>query len=119
MSRLGLMFVSLAVCSAPPGITEIRLERTPCYGTCPVDEVVLRPDGTAEYIGKRFVERTGRYEGTFDGADFARIARLMEAKGFFDLMDRYTKPITDNPSLITSATRGDRTKRVENYARAG
>ena len=45
----------------PGPLTEISLERTPCFGSCPVDKVVLRPDGTATYIGRRFVERVVNY----------------------------------------------------------
>ena len=58
MLCIGLL---LALITAQPQITEIRLERTPCFGSCPVDEVILRPDGSATYIGKRFVKRIGRY----------------------------------------------------------
>src|SRR4051794_21358964 len=96
----------LVVFTAQPEITEIRLERTPCFGSCPVDEVVLRPDGTATYVGTRFVERPGRHEGTFDRAEYEKLAKLLESQGFFGLKDRYSVPETDNPSLITSATRG-------------
>jgi hypothetical protein len=100
-------------------ITEIRLERTPCFGGCPVDQVILRPDGTATYIGTRFVPKSGRYSGTFHREDFSRLARLLESQGFFDMQDRYAIGATDMPSIITGATRGGATKTVVNYGDAG
>lgn len=117
---LALSIVSLAFAAqAEDAVTEIRLERTPCFGSCPVDEVILRPDGTATYIGKRFVERAGRYEGTFNRGVFERLAKLLEAQKFFDMEDRYDVPETDNPSVITSATRGGAEKRVVDYGNGG
>ena len=46
-------------------VTEISVQRTPCMGDCPVDQLVLRSDGTATYTGVANVERMGNYTGTF------------------------------------------------------
>ena len=97
----GLVIMLAFATASAEEITEIRLERTPCFGTCPVDEVVLRPDGTATYIGHQYVKRVGQYRGTFPREDFDRLAELLETKGFFNLKDRYSMRITDHPSLIT------------------
>jgi Domain of unknown function (DUF6438) len=102
-----------------PAVSEISLEQTPCFGSCPVDKVVLRPDGTATYIGRRFVERIGTYEGKFAEGDFERLAGLMQSMKFFGMDDRYDRPITDHPSVITSAVLEGEVKRVVNYADAG
>src|ERR671921_1467141 len=99
------MLMCLPLPGQGPAITEISLERTPCFGSCPVDKVVLRPDGTATYIGRRFVERMGTYEGKFAEGDFERLAGLMQAMKFFGMEDRYDRPITDHPSVITTAVR--------------
>ena len=123
MSHVFLLIVqALAMVVLPPGsadLSEIRLERTACFGSCPIDTVVLRPDGTASYEGKRFVDRIGEYEGTFAQDDFRKLAAEFEAIGFFQLNDRYRRPITDQPSRITSATRGASVKKVDNYGNAG
>jgi hypothetical protein len=112
-----LMLASLAAADDP--ITEITLERTPCYGSCPIDTMVFRADGTAEYTGTRFVKRTGRYTGKIARGDFDALARLVAEKKFFELKDRYSAPITDQPTLITTMKRGDKSKRVSNYGEAG
>lgn len=118
-----IFLLALALASATPddakAVTEISLERTPCFGTCPVDKAVLRSDGTATYTGTRFVERMGTYEAKFPEHDFERLARLLESRGFFEMNGRYDKPITDHPSVITRATRGGKEKEVVDYADAG
>lgn len=128
MSR-GWILVSLGavVTLAAPGapappvqrITEISLERTPCFGSCPVDKVVLRADGTATYTGTRFVERLGEFQGTFSPRDFQRLAGLLTSQRFFNLRNRYAAPATDLPSRITTAVRNGARKTVTNYGDAG
>lgn len=100
-------------------ITEISLERTACYGTCPIDKVTLHADGTATYQGERFVEQLGQYKGTFARHDFERLAQLLETQQFFALQDRYANLATDLPSVVTSAIRGGKNKTVTNYGDAG
>ena len=39
------------------------LERTDCYGTCPVYKVTVFRDGTIEYVGSRYVKVTGKALG--------------------------------------------------------
>jgi Domain of unknown function (DUF6438) len=47
----------------PPGVVELTMERTPCYGSCPHYRVSLRNDGTVIYEGLHTV----RAQGTFVG----------------------------------------------------
>lgn len=99
------------------GITEISLKRTTCFGSCPSYEIKLLRDGTATYVGRRFVERIGTYTGKFYGFD--RLAQLIEARGFFNLKDDYSIRATDLPSAVTSVVRAGRRKTVNNYGDAG
>jgi hypothetical protein len=68
----------------PPsvGITSISLERTACYGECPIYSVDLHGDGTAEYLGLRFMEKEGPVLGQV-GEEFERLAWLIVRLGFF------------------------------------
>lgn len=100
-----------------PRITEITLERTACYGFCPIYKVILKSDGTATYIGVKFVERTGTYKAYISG--FENLAKIIEARRYFSLRDRYTEPVTDLPSAITSVVRNGKRKTVENYGNFG
>jgi hypothetical protein len=98
-------------------ITEITLERTTCFGTCPNYTVTLRRDGTITYNGIRFVEMTGTYQGHAYG--FERLAQLITSAGYFNLKDNYSRPITDMPSTITSVVMNGKRKTITNYADTG
>lgn len=99
-----------------PTITEITLERTACFGFCPIYKVILRSDNTATYIGVRFVERQGTYKAYTSGFEY--LAKIIEARRYFSLRDQYTEPVTDLPSAITSVVRGKR-KTISNYGNSG
>ena len=76
------------------------MERTPCYGTCPAYKLIIRPDGSATYEGRRFAPREGRYTGQVDQATMDALKREVEAVDFYALKDVYDQPVTDLPSLI-------------------
>jgi hypothetical protein len=98
-------------------ITEVTLERTACFGTCPAYKVTLRSDGTIIYEGREFVEMKGTYKGEVYAFD--RLARFILAQGFFNLKDDYSINATDLPSAITSVVRGGKRKKVLDYGGAG
>jgi hypothetical protein len=100
-----------------PTITEITLERTACFGFCPIYKVILRSDNTATYIGMKFVERQGTYKAYISGFEY--LAKIIEARRYFSLRDRYTEPISDMPSAITSVVRNGKRKTIDNYGNSG
>jgi hypothetical protein len=117
-----LMLAGVAVSQMPLSadkdqITEVTLERTSCFGACPMYKVTLRRDGTISYNGRRFVELEGVYEGKVYGFD--RLAQLIIASGYFNLKDGYALNATDLPSANTSVVRNGKRKTVTNYGDAG
>lgn len=99
------------------GISEIVLVRTDCLGPCPVDELVLRADGTAEYSGMRNTPLTGHFTGSIDTRDFGRLASMLSADGFFDLDASYGhRNIDAAHDVITIVRNGMRTS-ITNYGR--
>src|SRR4051812_25020832 len=94
-------------------ITEVTLERTTCFGSCPAYKVTLRSDGTIIYEGKRFVSMMGTYKG--QAYDFDRLTEFILAQDYFNLKDAYTRPVTDMPSTITSVVRGGKRKTINDY----
>jgi hypothetical protein len=98
------------------GISEISIERTVCYGACPSYTLILKADGSAEYQGRVFTRRKGRFVGKVNVAEFERLARYALAMGFFDLNDGYTCAVTDNPSVFVAVASPERRKLVYHYA---
>lgn len=94
----------------------ITLERTPCYGFCPVYTLTIRGDGTVVYEGKDFVQVKGKAVSTISQEQIEQLVAEFEKADYFSLNDSYTeRTITDAPSVITSITIDGKTKSIEHY----
>ncbi len=101
------------------GATQIALERTACFGGCPVYRLTIDETGLVQYEGIAFVAHSGT-----DSARIApeRVRHIVDAAhrlGYFDLAESYrmddaTCPqyFPDAPSVITSVAVEGRSKRV-------
>jgi hypothetical protein len=104
--------------NAASQITEITLQRTGCLGRCPIDELTLRTDGTAQYTGKMNTARTGQYKGTFRKGEFGQLWRWLESSGFFTMKESHGLPDIYSPDQIISAVRDRQRKTLVNHGGA-
>ena len=104
--------------AAPQTIPEdfvIKLERTACYGRCPVYVVSIDARGNVTYDGTGFVKVTGRQTDRVPASRVAALVDTVDRIRFFDLDDKYRQLITDLPTTFVTVTRDGRTKRIEDY----
>ncbi len=92
------------------------LERTACFGTCPIYRVTITADGKVVFEGIRFVAAVGRREGQADPAKLAALIALVDSSRFMSLKPQYRAQVTDLPSQVVTITRNGRIHRVEDYA---
>lgn len=100
-------------------ITEIGLERTPCFGSCPVYTVIIKSDGRVRYVGERFVSREGEHTGRVRTWSFNALAQFIRDTGYMDLEDNYSRLVTDHPTVYTTVVMNGTRKVIKNYANAG
>jgi len=94
----------------------VTLERTACFGTCPVYLVTIKGDGIVVYEGKDFVEVKGKAETTITQDQINELISEFEKVDYFSLEDSYTeRTITDAPTVLTSISINGKTKAVEHY----
>jgi len=80
-----------------------RIQRTPCFGRCPIYTLTVFEDGRVEYFGKKFAAREGRFEGEAPPESIKNLMKFADEIGYFDMDDVYDEEgITDLPSTITS-----------------
>jgi len=101
------------------GITEIGIERTGCFGTCPAYTFIVKRDGTFRYQGGKYAERTGEFSGTIPDWNFHRLAQFIRDSGYMELEDGYVCDVTDQPDTFTTVVMNGKRKAIKNYARAG
>jgi putative hemolysin len=104
------------VSDALPAEVEITLERTACFGTCPIYTLVIYGDGTAVFNGTDFVSQTGEYTTTIAIDDISHLVGEFVQAGYFDWNDAYTnREMTDMPTVITSIKVDGQYKQIEHY----
>ena len=118
----------IPIAAASAGTTnepiEITLERTACFGRCPVNTVTISGDGTVSYAGRQFVSMTGKQQSHVDPSAVRALVKEFEAIDSFALRDEYRSvenpdgtvtEVTDLPTQFVSLRAGGRSKRVEDY----
>jgi hypothetical protein len=93
----------------------IHMERTICFGTCPVYSVTIYGDGTVEYLGERFVAVEGEQTAQISEEQVRELVQAFYDADFFNMQDRYEDNVTDLPSTTTTITLNGETKSVYNY----
>lgn len=98
----------------------ITLERTACFGGCPVYRISVSRSGAISYEGKAHVRRLGTASGQIPARHVDALLSELERAGYFSFAGRYTSAeptcgryATDSPSAITSVRWEGRTKRIE------
>ncbi len=100
-------------------IDSIALERTVCFGECPIYTVTFFRSGKAEYVGEAYVDRVGRYEGKLAERSFARLCQLVEHASFGNMKAEYLGAWTDAPSAQVTVTERGQTRKVLDYDEVG
>jgi hypothetical protein len=94
----------------------ITLERTACFGTCPVYKLTIHGDGKVIYEGIRFVRVEGTIETTISEEKIEKLVSEFQKIDYFSLEDSYEeRNATDMPSAFTSLTVDGKTKTVKHY----
>src|SRR5215207_1941680 len=67
----------------------IRLQRTACFGPCPIYTVSIDASGTVTYEGERSVRVVGRRTAHIDKSIVAGLLAKAERIRFFEMRDAY------------------------------
>jgi acetamidase/formamidase len=117
------IFVSSSGATTDDSVT---LERTACFGTCPIYKVTIASDGTVNFEGRRFVKTVGAARGQITPQAFRKLIEEFRTINYFSLPDRYTpgtpdcpRMVTDMPSANTSLRLDGKTKSVAHYHGCG
>lgn len=80
--------------------SQIEFERTECLGFCPSYITRLRSDGSAEFIGRKFVDRIGRSTAEVYLFEYARLCPALEKIQVEQMHPEYLVAVSDQASTI-------------------
>lgn len=123
-----LLYLSILIfsfsCNTPKKVTKsqnvndttiIKLQKTMCYGKCPVYTITIYGDMRAEYAGKKNVDKIGKYEKKLEKSEVDNLIKAFEDADFFEFKDEYTAKVTDMPTTYVTYTVNEKTKRIRDY----
>jgi uncharacterized protein len=95
----------------------VELERTPCFGACPVYTAQIRGDGEVNWRGPS-LGPTGA-TSTVNPVEARALLERLRTNGFWGLCSNYSIGATDGPTVITTLHIGGQEKRVSDYFNSG
>ena len=99
-----------------PGDLLITLERTACYGRCPIYKLTIKADGSVLFDGERFTKTIGKAEGKISEDKVKKLIKEFENADYFALDGEYDcYQMTDNPSAFTSIQINGKNKKIKHY----
>lgn len=93
----------------------ITLQRTACFGTCPIYKLTVYGTGEVQYEGEDYVKVKGKQSASISAEKVKELVNEFYKINYFSLKDKYEGNITDLPTTFTSITIDGKSKQVENY----
>ena len=90
------------------------MQRTACFGTCPIYKIEIFADGSGVYTGTRFVENIGTTKFSLSETQLNLILTQAEAIGFTNMKKEYSEPISDLSTTFIQI----KDKRIRDYTGA-
>ena len=118
-----LMTLALQLSCASPRVGKeedkvITMEKTECYGTCPVYLLEIYENGTVTLDARRFMDMEGMHFAKLSKEDLNQlIARFVEAD-FFAFEDSYDSEVSDLPTTYIRFRWEGKSKKIKDYVGA-
>ena len=96
-----------------------RIQRTACFGRCPIYTASIYKSGYVDYMGEKWVQREGHFKSKISQQAIDKLLNEAKRIGFMGLENAYdSEYITDLPSTILSLRIEDQAKIVVNRYQA-
>jgi uncharacterized protein len=95
----------------------VELERTPCFGACPVYTAQIRGDGQVNWRGRSLGPAGAT--STVSPDEARALLQKLRTNGFWSLCSSYSIGATDGPTVITTLHIAGQEKRVSEYFNSG
>ncbi len=83
------------------------MQRTPCFGQCPVYSLEIKQNGAAYLDGIRNYDFEGMHVAKLTEYQVEQIRALADKFGYYDFNHVYDAPVTDLPSVTTAIQNRD------------
>ncbi len=100
-----------AVIESPDEPVMITMMKGSCFGRCPVYTISLNQDGYSVFHGKRFCDKKGWFEKTFDKEETKKVLDAFANANLQQYQDFYESEIPDLPTVSITYQVGEGEKK--------
>lgn len=97
-----------------PDFEYVLMQRTACFGKCPIYNIELFKDGTLKYTGIRFIKDSGMYEKNIGMANAEKIFDEFRKYRVDTCSGQYDLPIADLPGIYYNYTVNGEERKIAN-----
>ncbi len=119
---LGFNFSCEKNVTADPKEFSLEMNRTLCYGTCPVYNLTVATDGKVVFVGEKFTKTIGNAEGQINPEKIKQLIAEINQSKFFSFKDDYgyeskncSSTSTDSPSVTLKIKFDGIEKTIKHY----
>lgn len=98
--------------SEPKEIVNLAMERTACFGTCPVYRVEMNSDGLVTYTGRYYTEYEGVYTKQYSAKDAEELFSKFEKHRVDTCSAEYNSLLQDVPGVYYYIDYNDKTEQT-------
>lgn len=114
---------SATITLTPKNFSKIGISKHPCFGTCPVYNILIQKNGEALLKANANLKTglKGEYRSVLSSREIKQVIEALQHAGFFSLQDSYgDKAVSDLPSTDIEVELLDGTKKnVHDYGNKG
>jgi hypothetical protein len=97
----------------------IRVSTTMCFGTCPVFEMTIDPDGKALYKAIEFNDEKGKFKGIIPEGWLGAMLGVLRYLPLDRMRDEYAVDWTDDQTITVEIRYNGKVKKIEDYGELG
>ena len=113
------VFLNMLSCTGTTKISDdqllIKMEKTACYGSCPVYTIMIDQKGNALFEGVENTEHIGLYSFRLNKKQLELLRSYFSQAGFFDMEDKYHAFVTDLPTIYVTYHSDGKKKKIMDY----
>lgn len=103
--------------SNSPDFDAVIISSSPCFGSCPMNDIIVSKKGDVIYKGKYHVTKKGWYTSKLSVSEFEKIQRRFKEADYSKLKNNYSTMVSDSQSISISFIKDGRIiKTIYDYA---
>ena len=97
---------------------EIIISKSPCFGSCPINNIEINKDGEIYYYGKYYNTKNGYFKSKISQKEFNEIERNLKKVNFLNLKNNYSANWTDDQQVNVTFVKDNKiVKSISDYGR--